>query len=767
MIHTPCLIPRDGRARRAVPFRLSPLAFTLLGAALTGWSGAASAQSAGRVAAAAQEQAPAQAQTAIQAQTTPPAASSVSGPVAVPGAASTAVPSQDLPAVTVSADRDSDPTNTARISAGALGERKQVDTPFSTVVKSSEEIKDLMAGTANDVFKYDPSVVVIGDNATSENSTFSVRGMQIDMLNGVKVDGQNFPSWDTDLPLEPFEQVQLLKGLGGFMYGFGSPGGILNYVLKRPTDQAYRSFSIGYKSAGVFSESVDLGGRFGTDDRFGYRLNAVNEEGNTAEADGHIRRQVASLALDFRITPDLTLTADALYQKRKQNGTLFGILVGADAVVPDAGSVTRDLTQPQNFYQTEMASFGTGLEYRISDDWKASVKYRFAKENRTNSDSLLFVSNNAGDYSNTVYSGQTRYFYSAIDTMVEGKLRTGSLTHHVVIGAGYQSQTSEYDNNPGWNAGYALGNGNIYTPIELYNPNIAQDYQLFRHDRITQASIYASDTVQITDRWSALLGLRYTQYRQNVYNPDSNINSQYSADPVTPTAALMFKTDPYSTVYASYVESLEQGGSASVTNVNYPATYGPLKSRQYELGYKADHEGWGANVAVFRVDQGYQYTNAAGFYVQDGKKRYTGVDASGWFAVGRDWRVLGGVLGLAAKGVDIADPTVDGKRVYGAPRFTATARVEYSPPVVHGLVLNAGVKYISDIAVDATNQHIVPSYTTFDLGARYETMVSGKNVIVRAGIDNLFNKRYWTTGYGYYILPGATRTFAANATLEF
>jgi hypothetical protein len=46
------------------------------------------------------------------------------------------------------------------------------------------------------------------------------------------------------------------------MYGFGSPGGIVNYVLKRPTDDPYRSISVGYGSAGVFSEKVDLGGRF-------------------------------------------------------------------------------------------------------------------------------------------------------------------------------------------------------------------------------------------------------------------------------------------------------------------------------------------------------------------------------------------------------------------------------------------------------------------------------------------------------------------------
>ena len=151
-----------------------------------------------------------------------------------------------LPAVSVTASRDDAATQTDTISAGALGSRKQVDTPFSTHVVTSEEGEDLFATTANDLFKYDPAVAVISNNTISENSMFTVRGMPIDTLNGIKVDGQSFPSWDTDLSLEPFEQVQLLKGLSGFMYGFGAPGGIVNYVLKRPTDDPYRSISIGY-----------------------------------------------------------------------------------------------------------------------------------------------------------------------------------------------------------------------------------------------------------------------------------------------------------------------------------------------------------------------------------------------------------------------------------------------------------------------------------------------------------------------------------------
>ena len=109
-----------------------------------------------------------------------------------------------LPAVSVTASAADAATQTDQVSAGALGSRKQVDTPFSTHVVSSEEADDLMASTANDLFQYDPAAAVSSSNRVSENSMFTVRGMPVDTLNGIKVDGQSFPSWDTDLPLEPF-----------------------------------------------------------------------------------------------------------------------------------------------------------------------------------------------------------------------------------------------------------------------------------------------------------------------------------------------------------------------------------------------------------------------------------------------------------------------------------------------------------------------------------------------------------------------------------
>ena len=305
-----------------------------------------------------------------------------------------------------------------------------------------------------------------------------------------------------------------------------------------------------------------------------------------------------------------------------------------------------------------MASFGAGLDYRLSENWHASLKYRFAKENRTNSDSLLFVSDAAGNYSNTLYAALTRYFYQNVDAMVQGQFNTGSIKHDVVIGAGYQSQVSEYDNSEGWNDGYFARRRQPVQQHAAHERRRAYRREPLPRSRCTtQTAVYASDTVQFNSRFSALLGVRYTQFRQHTYDPSGAVASQYDANPVTPTFALMFKTDPYSTLYASYVESLEQGGSASNTNVNFPQTFGPLRSKQYEVGFKSDHQKWGANLALFRVDQGYNYTNSANVFVQDGTKRYTGVDASGWVQLASEWRVLGGVMWLDTKAVDVDDPS--------------------------------------------------------------------------------------------------------------
>ncbi|MET1083181.1 MAG: TonB-dependent receptor plug domain-containing protein, partial [Burkholderiales bacterium] len=237
-----------------------------------------------------------------------------------------------LPEVRVTAD--SGPNTSA--STGALGDKPVLDTPFSIDVVDQESIENRQAITIGDVFKLDPSVTVFDDGYIGEASGIAIRGLQLDLLNGYKVDGLAIANWGSDLPVEHFQRIELLKGSGGFMYGFGSPGGIANFVLKRPTNEPLRSVTVGYMNDATLKGQVDLGGRFGEDNMFGYRINAVQEQGDTFVNDGgYIRRTSGIAAIDWRITPDLVFQADGLFQKRRVYAAYYGVVPYQDYGLPD------------------------------------------------------------------------------------------------------------------------------------------------------------------------------------------------------------------------------------------------------------------------------------------------------------------------------------------------------------------------------------------------------------------------------------------------
>ena len=127
----------------------------------------------------------------------------------------------------------------------------------------SEDLAERQVSKLGDVFALDASVSDNSGAYSSWASYVTVRGLPLDWQNAYRIDGKPFLSYAITLPYEHFEQIELLKGSSGFMYGFGSPGGIVNYVTKKPTEQPVRSIDIGYKSDSLWSEHVDLGGRFG------------------------------------------------------------------------------------------------------------------------------------------------------------------------------------------------------------------------------------------------------------------------------------------------------------------------------------------------------------------------------------------------------------------------------------------------------------------------------------------------------------------------
>ncbi|MFJ2992877.1 TonB-dependent receptor domain-containing protein [Pandoraea sp. NPDC087047] len=132
-----------------------------------------------------------------------------------------------------------------------------------------------------------------------------------------------------------------------------------------------------------------------------------------------------------------------------------------------------------------------------------------------------------------------------------------------------------------------VGSGNLYSPTLNSADNINFSGGTFGDDKLTQRAIFASDRISYGP-WSLLAGVRYQSYEEVAHASATAAATNYHASPVTPTVALMFSPRSDLTFYTSYVEALEQGGTANSSTLNANQQMAPIKSRQYEAGVKTE-----------------------------------------------------------------------------------------------------------------------------------------------------------------------------------
>ena len=661
--------------------------------------------------------------------------------------------------VTSSALRETPQNLKQPVQSGALGSRSQLDTPFSTTVVSQEQLEQRQPAKLGEVFSTDASVTD-GSNAFDAWAGYVyVRGMPIDWQYGFKLDGLPVMTYGVTMPYEQFDRVELLKGLSGFMYGFVAPGGVVYYVTKKPTDERIASVDLGFHSDGIWREHVDLGGRAGPNDMFGARLNYTHEEGRTY-TDGNLNRDTVSVALDARITRDLTWNFGAMYQDRRATGTSPSLSTFSFSgnQLPGPINVSNANLQTQATHLNTITQFyTTGLQYQIDPDWKVSANYAFNKSTRDRNEATLYLLNGAGNFSGQNDLGDENNTFRAWQLTAEGKVRTGPFAHQLTFGIASQYQTNDY--------------AYIYSPTYTGNLYQGTSYQYYgdgttlkaqRSSAIEQRSVFASDTVQITERLSVLGGVRFTNYNQT----NAQGISTYSTNGVfTPTLAVMYKVAPNTTAYASYVEALEAGEVVGATYANAGAVLNPFKSRQYELGVKTEQDTWSTTAALFRIERGAVYTNSANARVADGQSIYQGIELAGSVKLGPQW-----TLGASAMALDswyARTNGFDGNRVGGAPRFVLSGNLEYKVPYVPGLSVGGDIRYNGRTSLNPQNSLTVSGYTLINLGATYRTRVAGKDVTLRAAVSNLTNRKYWQYQYDNYIKPADPRMVSLNAKIDF
>lgn len=683
-----------------------------------------------------------------------------------------------------------------RAAVGGFSESSLWETPASISAIDRTRMQDLSIRNATEAMRYDASVSD-AYNAVGYAEQFSIRGFALDNNYSYRKDGFAIPG-DTQIPLENKERIEVLKGLAGLTAGVATPGGIVNYVTKRPTNTPLRSATVEVSERGTLYGTVDLGGRF-DDRRFGYRINAAAADLHSYVRGANGDRQFVSGAFDWQISPDALFQVDFDYQHKAQL-TAPGYQLIRNEVLP-SGVSARLLLNDQPWARpvdTRDTNLGLRFEYKLADGWKALVaanKHWFKRNDYTafpygcsNEGAGYypgFCSN--GDYD--VYDYQSegeRKTPWGLQAMLQGRFATGALRHELTVGASYSERHDSFGDYVYDLVGYS----NIWHPLDT--PHAGPDRvtgPVFERRSDQESALFAQDIVTITPQLTLHGGLRYVETKRRDWEDDrpvvhtaGYVDSKDSF--LLPSVALVYNLNRDWNVYGSVSHGLQHGGIAPMETSNENQVLEPGRSKQFELGAKGSVRGVNLSASLFQIRQGLEYTDPNRTvavvvdgdtvqrhpYVRGGRETHRGIELSADGKLASNLQAGLSLMALNTRQDGTGDPTIDGKRVTDVPSVKSTAWIEYAVPQVPGLKVDANWQYSGKKAFDVENRVFVPDYHVFGLGAAWAMKLGVTKVTLRARVDNLFDKFYWrdvTPALGGYLLPGAPRTFRVSGQFDF
>ncbi len=275
---------------------------------------------------------------------------------------------QQLDTIVITADQ-SIPYSSAKVNVEGFATDSLQKIPASVSIVTADLIAEQHARVLSDVVKNDAA---IGDGyaAIGYYPNFVSRGFELDLASSYLING-NVIRGEQNVALENKERVEILKGISAIQSGMSTPGGVVNYVTKRPKDIQALTFSA--DQHGQFSVATDLGGFLGDEQQFGYRINLVNEqiESYVDHVDGE--RYLAALALDWKTSEQSKLEFDLEAQRSEQKSVPGYQLL--DGKVPENVKWDRLLGYQTWGKPVTIDSLNTGLKYSyaLNDDWNLGL----------------------------------------------------------------------------------------------------------------------------------------------------------------------------------------------------------------------------------------------------------------------------------------------------------------------------------------------------------------------------------------------------------
>ncbi|WP_395756317.1 TonB-dependent receptor [Edwardsiella ictaluri] len=660
---------------------------------------------------------------------------------------------------------------------GMLGNSDFMDAPFILTSYTSALIEQQQAASVADVLQNDPTVRVAKGFGNFQE-LYMIRGFPVysdDMtLNGVYgILPRQF------VAAEMLERVEVLRGANTFLNGAApggsAVGGMVNLVPKRAGHTPLTRVTGGVQGDGQGYAALDVARRFGDDEANGVRVNLVGRDGKSAVAREKQRLGALSVGFDHR-RDRLQLSADIGYQDHHIDAPRPSVTPGG-ATLPAAPSASKNYAQDWT-YADEKQLFGVVRgEYLLNDNTRVwlGAGARQGKEHNLLANP---TADGDGGLSAFLFENVRQDNVLSADVGVRHDLITGSINHTLTLSAAaYQLRSKNAWAMSSTFSGFGTLNDmwSVARPEATFFGGSLSDAR--ETERNSSHSVALADTLgMLEDKIKLTLGGRWQRLETRSYDYDSGaLSARYGKNALTPFVGALYQPSLEVALFANYAEALLPSGVApatsnGVTVSNAGQVFAPFRAQQIEAGAKYDNGMFGASVSLFQITRP-EFRLDGTTYTDNGEQRNRGIELTLFGKPHERVTMLGGVTLLDARQQKSSPGGQDGKRAIGVPAVQANLNLGWETPFIDGLALEGRAVYTASQYADAANTLSIPAWVRVDLGARYALKLDGHDVTLRARVENLSDKRYWSSVGGYqgsnYLVQGNPRTVIVSASYDF
>ncbi len=670
------------------------------------------------------------------------------------------------------------------VQSGSFGAADWKNTPASVSVLDRNLLDSRHVRTLSELASNDAS---LGDSYAPVGyyQNIAIRGFALDAATGYRFNGMTLAG-EQRLALENVQQVEILKGEAGLAAGVIAPGGIVNFVGKRPAE--VRSVTLGTDSEGTRYVAVDAG--HWLTPRIGLRFNAAWEDSHSYvdHADG--RRNFYSLASDWLIGERGKLEVDANYQTSAQRSVSGYQLLGATTLPRNVNRKQmlgyQRWQQPVGIDTTNLTALHT---YDFNNAWQSRVSASLSRS--VIDDNVAFAY--GCYYAESCWDGSVpgNYFapngdYDIYDyrspddtrrnrqlrAELRGNFATGNVGHQLTLGADYFDRSVDKRRN----VNEYVGTGNIHdAQVPQFAPSPLQPGASVRRLHSQQKALFVLDRMRLADDWQWLAGGRFVKLDERAWDKRGNPERESRVSHFLPQTALIWSANAQLNVYASYVRGISLGQEAPFWTSNDGEFLPSVLSRQVEVGAKyAPSDALTLSAALFRISRPFQYAkpdgSAAGHtFVEEGQQTHTGLELGARGRLTERLQLTASASVLRARAHDTGTPTFEGHSLVNVPTTRASLHADYQLPFAPALAVTGGWRYASSNVATVDGKVRVPSYSVVDAGLRYRHQLRGQAVDWTLSVDNVFDRFYWrdtgSTAGDYYLFPGAPRQARLSVTI--